>query len=93
MRRMDIGSIGFAALGRTILKNNRAQRPKNKRNISLAGKTSAYLDPKQASPELLNKIKTKIIRDNKKRQHKIRIVTSIIFIVVMLSLFLIISNF
>lgn len=93
MRRMEMGSIGFAALGRTIIKNNRLQRPQTKRNITLVGKTSSYLDPKQASPELLNKIKTKIVRDHKKRQQKIGMITSIIFIVVMLGIFLIISNF
>lgn len=93
MRRMEMSSIGFAALGRSILKNNKAQRPTAKRKISLAGKTRPFIDSKQASPELLNKIKTKIIRDNKKRQQKRLIITSIAFMILMLSIFLIISNF
>ena len=92
MRRMEMSSIGFAALGRSILKNNKAQRPTAKRKISLVGETRPYQDPKQANPELLKKIKTKIVRDNKKRHQKRLIITSIAFIILMLSIFLIISN-
>ena len=35
MRRIHMNNVGFAALGRTIIKNNRAQRPAPKRGVSL----------------------------------------------------------
>lgn len=92
MRRLDMGSIGFAALGRTILKNNRAQRPESKRGISLVSKTQSYTDPKNASPELLKTIRTRMSKDRKRRHQKIVITTSIIFTVVILCILYIISN-
>jgi len=53
MRRLNINSIGFAALGRTLIKNNRAQRPESKRSVSLTSKTTRYVDPKKANKYLL----------------------------------------
>lgn len=93
MRRIHMNSIGFAALGRTIIKNNRAQRPESKREVSLVSKTKLYVDPKKASPKLLKEIKTKILKDTKKRHQKIIMITSIIFMIVIFSMYFIISNY
>ncbi len=92
MRRIDMGSIGFAALGRTIIKNNRAQRPKSKRSVSLVSNPKPYIDQKKASPQLLKEIKAKILKDTKKRHQKIIIITSIIFMILMFIIYFIISN-
>jgi len=93
MRRLDMSSIGFAALGRTLIKNNSAQRPASKRDISLASETTPYIDPKEASPELLKKIKNNIVKEHKKRRQKIVIITSLIFLIMLLSMYHIITNY
>jgi hypothetical protein len=88
-----MGSVGFAALGRAIIKNNRAQRPESKRSVSLVSKTKLYVDPKKASPKLLKEVKAKILRDTKKRHQKIILITSIIFMILIFSIYFIISNY
>ncbi len=93
MRRIHMGSIGFAALGRTIIKNNRAQRPESKREVSLVSKTKLYVDPKSASPTLLKEIKVKILKDTKKRHQKIIILTSVLFMILILSTYFLITNY
>ena len=93
MRRLDMSSIGFAALGRTLIKNNRAQRPESKRSISLASKKQRYVDPKKANPELLKQIKNNIINQQKRRKQKIGIITSIIFLMLLYSMYYIITNY
>ncbi|WP_299680736.1 hypothetical protein [uncultured Dokdonia sp.] len=92
MRRLDMSSIGFAALGRTLIKNNRAQRPESKRNISLTSETTHYIDPKKASPELLEQIKDKIEKENRKRLKRVVIITSIFFFIVLFSMYYMIIN-
>ena len=93
MRRIHMGSIGFAALGRTIIKNNRAQRPESKRGVSLVSKTKLYVDPKSASPTLLKEIKAKILNDTKKRNQKIIILTSVIVMILIISIYFLITNY
>lgn len=70
MRRIHLGSIGFAALGRTIIKNNRAQRPESKRGVSLVSHHKVATRYKKASPELLLKIKTEIQKKQRSRNKK-----------------------
>ena len=88
-----MGSVGFAALGRTIIKNNRAQRNASKRDIGLVSTTTRYVDPKTASPQLLKQLKTKILKDTQKRHQKTILITIIFFMIVIWSMYLMISNY
>jgi hypothetical protein len=84
MRRIHMGSIGFAALGRTIIKNNRAQRPESKRGVSLVSNHIVKTSYKEASPELIHKIKTEMQKKRRRRNVKL-LYTGIIISIVMLS--------
>ncbi len=88
IRKTDIGSIGFAALGRSILKNNRAQRPDLKRRVSIVNLKKSYPDPKKASPELLYKIRTEMQLKQRSRNKKMIYISSFIFIIIAIGLWL-----
>ncbi len=83
MRRINMNSIGFAALGRTIIKNNRAQRPESKRGVSLVPSHKIETHYKKASPEILEKIK----RDMKEKQKRRR--TKLLYISIFISIVLV----
>jgi len=69
MRRINMNSVGFAALGRTIIKDNRAQRPESKRGVSFVSSRKVKTHYKKVSSEVLERIK----RDMKEKQKRRRI--------------------
>lgn len=77
-RRINLNSVGFAALGRTLIKNNRAQRPNKERDISLFSNGEKWADHKTASPELLAEIRERVIREQSKRRRRVLVTTLII---------------
>lgn len=65
-RRINFNNVGFAALGRTLMQNNRAQFSKKERELRLTSKKEKWVDHKKASPELLKEIRLKLKQQEKK---------------------------
>jgi hypothetical protein len=87
-----MNSIGFAALGRTIIKNNRAQRPESKRGVSLVSSRKVATHYKKASPEVLEKIKNDL-KEKQKRRHVKLLYVSVLISIVMLCCLLYLKHF
>lgn len=78
-----MGWGGSALAANQIIKNNRAMLKKRTKNkLSFASENKNWVDHKTASPELLDEIKNKIIKQEKTRNRRILISTVLVIILI-----------
>ncbi len=78
-----MGWGGSALAANQIIKNNRAMLKKRTKNkLSFASENKKWVDHKTASPELLDEIKNKIIKQEKTRNRRILISTVLVIILI-----------
>ena len=69
---------GFGIQGLSSLKNNKNLFKRKNRTIELTAEKVPFVDTKTASPELLEEIRNKIVREQKIRRRRVLVTTLVI---------------